>query len=361
MTMAPFLFLLILLLGRYMMRREDIAHSADEEGPIWRATMMVLWPIRQLLRGLLAIFWAINWLGETVVEAAGWAVRRSNFGALVPGRSGRNVGTVMAYALFGLLLLVELAPFYFIFVTSFKSTLQIQQIRNMFWPDPWTLEHFVYLFTQIPFARWYSNTVLVALVSTTVSVFVASLGAYALVRLKWRGGNVLSTSVLVAYLMPPALMFIPLYAILVQLKLINTQMALMVTYPTVVLPFATWLMMGYYRSIPEELEDAALIDGCNRFQAYYRVVLPLVRPALLAVAMFSITQAWNEFLYAYTFLRSSEVFTLPVGLAQLIVGDVQPWGELMAAALLTALPVIVLYMLGQRFMVAGLTAGSVKG
>ena len=112
----------------------------------------------------------------------------------------------------------------------------------------------------------------------------------------------------------------------------------MVTYPSVVLPFATWLMMGYYRSIPEELEDAAMIDGCNRFQAFFRVVLPLVRPALLAVALFSVTQAWNEFLYAYTFLRSDEVFTLPVGLAQLIVGDVQPWGVLMAASLLTARP-----------------------
>jgi multiple sugar transport system permease protein len=121
----------------------------------------------------------------------------------------------------------------------------------------------------------------------------------------------LSIAVLIAYLMPGALMFIPLYAILTQLKLINTPMALMVTYPTVVLPFATWLMMGYYRSIPEELEDAAMIDGCNRFQTYYRVVLPLVRPALLAVGMFAITQAWNEFLYAYTFLRSAEVFRCP--------------------------------------------------
>jgi multiple sugar transport system permease protein len=135
----------------------------------------------------------------------------------------------------------------------------------------------------------------------------------------------------------------------------------MLTYPSVVLPFATWLLMGYYRSIPEELEDAAQIDGCNRFQTYYLVVLPLVRPALLAVAMFSVTQAWNEYLFAKTFLRSGEVFTLPVGLGQMIVADVQPWGELMAASLLTALPVIVIYMLGQRFMVAGLTAGSVKG
>jgi multiple sugar transport system permease protein len=172
---------------------------------------------------------------------------------------------------------------------------------------------------------------------------------------------VLSTAVLVAYLMPLTLLFIPLYNILTQLKIINTQLSLIVTYPAVVLPFATWLMMGYYRSIPEELEDAAMIDGCNRFQTYYKVVLPLVRPALLAVALFAVTQAWNEFLLAKTFLRSTEVFTLPVGLGQLIVADVQPWGELMSASLLTALPVIVLYMVGQRFMIAGLTAGSVKG
>jgi multiple sugar transport system permease protein len=265
------------------------------------------------------------------------------------------------YVLLAAVLLFELFPFYFIFVTSFKSTLQIQQIRNMFWPDPWVLDHFRHLFTQIPFTSWYANTVLVTAVSTSISVFVASLGAYALARLRWRGAGVLGTSVLIAYLMPAALMFIPLYRILADLRLINTQAALMVTYPTIVLPFATWLLMGYYRSIPEELEDAAMIDGCTRFQAYYKVVLPLIRPALLAVAMFSVTQAWNEFLYAYTFLRSSEVFTLPVGLAQQIIGDVQPWGVLMAASLLTALPVVIIYMLGQRFMVAGLTAGSVKG
>jgi multiple sugar transport system permease protein len=231
----------------------------------------------------------------------------------------------------------------------------------MFWPAPWSLEHFTYLFTQLPFGTWYLNTIIVAAVATAVSLFAASLGAYALVRLRWRGASVLSTTVLVAYLMPAALMFIPLYAILFQLHLINTLGALIVTYPTIVLPFATWLMMGYYRSIPEELEDAAMIDGCTRFQTYWLVVLPLVRPALLAVAMFAITQAWNEFLFAKTFLNSTQVFTLPVGLGQLLVADVQPWGELMAAALLTAFPVIVLYMVGQRFMIAGLTAGSVKG
>jgi multiple sugar transport system permease protein len=360
MTVAPFLFILILFLGRYMMR-QDASQAADASGAIWQAIMIVLWPVRMLLRGIVAAFWAINEVGEAFVGAVARALRRPDAAPRVHSRARRSIRAVLLYALMAVVLVWVLLPFYFIFVTAFKSTLQIQQIQSMFWPAPWSLEHFRFLFTQLPFATWYANTILVAAVSTLVSMFAASLGAYALVRLRWRGINTLSTAVLVAYLMPPALMVIPLYLTLNQLRAINSPAALMITYPTVVLPFATWLMMGYYRSIPEELEDAAMIDGCNRFQTYYKVVLPLVRPALLAVAMFSVTQAWNEFLYAKTFLRSAEVFTLPVGLGQLLVADVQPWGELMAAALLTALPVIILYMVGQRFMIAGLTAGSVKG
>jgi multiple sugar transport system permease protein len=361
MTVAPFLFILILFLGRYMMRREDVAHASTEEGPVYRAAMWLLWPIRLVVRGVVAAFWFVNEVGESIARAIARVFHRENATPRVSTRSRKRLGTVLLYVVIGLVLVWVLVPFYFIFVTAFKSTVQIQQVQSMFWPAPWTLEHFQFLFTQLPFTTWYANTILVAAVSTLVSMFAASLAAYALVRLRWKGAGPLSTSVLVAYLMPAALMFIPLYAILTQLHVINTQVALMITYPTVVLPFATWLMMGYYRSIPEELEDAALIDGCNRFTTYWLVVLPLVRPALLAVAMFSITQSWNEFLYAKTFLRSTETFTLPVGLGQLLVADVQPWGELMAGALLTAVPVIILYMVGQKFMIAGLTAGSVKG
>jgi multiple sugar transport system permease protein len=360
MTMAPFLFVLILFLGRYMMRREDIAYVDEDQGRVWRGLMFLLWPLRIGVRGLMRFFWVVNDVCEAIAAAVKGAVSTSR-STSTPRRSRRRIGHIVLYVLVAIVVLFEILPFYFIFVTAFKSTLQIQQIKSMYWPDPWSWEHFTFLFTKLPFTTWYANTIVVATVSTLVSLFCASLGAYALVRLRWKATGPVSTSVLIAYLMPPALMFIPLYAILTQLRLINTQMALMVTYPSLVLPFATWLMMGYYRTIPEELEDAAMIDGCNRFQTYWRVVLPLVRPALLAVAMFSVTLSWNEFLYAKTFLRSAETFTLPVGLGQLIVADVQPWGELMAAALLTVLPVVIIYMLGQRFMVAGLTAGSVKG
>ena len=156
-------------------------------------------------------------------------------------------------------------------------------------------------------------------------------------------------------------MIVPIVQLLARLRMTNSLMGLIISYPTFGLPFATWLMMGYYSSIPEELEAAALIDGCNRFQAFFRVVLPLTKPALLAVALFGVTQAWSEFLFAYVIIHSESKMTVPVGLAQMIIGDVLPWGELCAAAILIAIPVLALYMLGQRFMVAGLTAGAVKG
>jgi multiple sugar transport system permease protein len=361
MTTAPFLFLLILFLGRYMMARTDSASSADDEGVVWRAVMFVLWPVRMLLHGVLALFWLANDAVESIVSAAGQAIRPAGSAPLLSRDANRGVRFTLLYVLLGIVMLFELLPFYFVIVTAFKSTLQISQVQNMFWPSPWTLEHFRYMLVEKPFLTWYKNTDLVAFVSVSISVLASALGGYALARLRWRGAGGIGTTVLIAYLMPQALLMIPLYYILVQLKLQNTLLALMITYPSSILPFATWLMMGYYRSIPEELEDAAMIDGCSRFGAFFRVVLPLVRPALLAVTMFAVTNAWNEFLYAFSFIRSSENFTLSVGLQGMIIGDVQPWGELMAACLMTALPIVIIYMLGQRFMVAGLTAGSVKG
>jgi multiple sugar transport system permease protein len=161
--------------------------------------------------------------------------------------------------------------------------------------------------------------------------------------------------------MPGVMMFIPLYQIFTNLKLVNTLGALMLAYPTFGLPFACWLLMGYYRSIPEELEEAALIDGCNYFQAFFRIILPLTMPALLTVALFAITGSWNEFLFAFVFVTQESMRTLPVGLGMMVIGDVFPFGNMFAASIMTAIPVTILYMLAQRFMVEGLTAGSVKG
>ena len=254
-----------------------------------------------------------------------------------------------------------LFPFYWIIITSFKTDLQIQQYRSIYWPDPWTLEQHSSLLVDTPFLTWFRNTVIVATASTALSVVVAALAAYALARLKFLGARMLTTLLLITYLLPGSLLFIPLYRILTDLGIINTYAALILTYPTFLMPFATWVMMGYFRSIPVELEEAALIDGANRLTAFWRITLPLAAPALLSVALFAFTNAWNEFLFAFVFITSENLKTLPVGLQLLVFGDIYPWGKLMSASLLMAIPVVFIYIYAQRFLVEGLTAGSVKG
>jgi len=201
----------------------------------------------------------------------------------------------------------------------------------------------------------------VATVSTIVSVSLASLAAYALSRLKFTGAGLLTTFLLITYLLPGTLLFIPLYQTLSHLGLINSYGALIITYPTFLLPFATWVMLGYFRSIPIELEEAAMIDGASRLYVFWKITLPLAAPALLAVALFAFTNAWNEFLFAFVFITSESLRTLPIGLQSMVVGDILPWGELMAASLLTAIPVAVLFVFAQRFLAEGLTIGGVKG
>jgi multiple sugar transport system permease protein len=161
--------------------------------------------------------------------------------------------------------------------------------------------------------------------------------------------------------MPGVMMLIPIYLVFNKVGLVNSLWSLILAYPTFALPFALWLMMGYYAGIPEELEAAGLIDGCNRFQVFYRIVLPLTTPALMTVFLFGVTQAWNEFMFAFVLIHSENKMTVPVGLGQMIIGDVLPWGELAAAAVLMTIPVFLLYTFGQKFMVQGLTAGAIKG
>jgi multiple sugar transport system permease protein len=254
-----------------------------------------------------------------------------------------------------------LFPFYWVIVTSLKSTQQISERTSIFWPDPFTLDQYAALIWTTPFLRWLGNSVLVAAVSTVISVSFAALAAYALARLKFTGAGLLTTFLLITYLLPATLLFIPLYQILASIGLINSYPALMLTYPTFLLPFATWVMLGYFRSIPVELEEAAMIDGATRLYAFWKITLPLAAPALLAVTLFAFTNAWNEFLFAFVFITSESLRTLPIGLQSMVVGDILPWGQLMAASLLTAIPVAVLYIYAQRFLVEGLTIGGVKG
>jgi len=313
-----------------------------------------------ILAVLLAIAFGFGRLAAALAER-GEEQRRASGKARSTNARPNVLGRLPNWIAMAFLVLFVLAPFYWILITAFKSELQITTATNIGWPTPFTGEQFQKLLTTRPFGTWYRNTIEVALVTTVISVTFAAMAGYALARLRFRGATALTNIILLTYLLPTALLFIPLYQILNQLHLINSLGSLMVTYPTFGLPYASWLLMGYFRNIPEELEHAAMIDGANRWQAFTRITLPLAKPALLAVALFTFTNAWNEFLFAFVFISKEGLKTLPVGLQSMIVGDVYPYGQLMAASILLAVPVAVIYSYAQRFLVEGLTAGSVKG
>ena len=269
--------------------------------------------------------------------------------------------SAVAYLFLGLLLLFVLFPFYWMTVTSFKTEDQMRSLVSMFWPSPFVVENYTQLLTKTDFAIWYRNSAFVAVSSTFVATAIGTIGAYALARLRFLGRAFLSSATLITYLVPPSILFIPLYAQIRTMGLADSLAGLIAAYPSFTVPFVTWLLMGYFGSIPEELEEAAMIDGATRFGAFRRIILPLAAPGVLAASLFAFTQAWNEFLYALVFISDVKQRTLPVGLSTFITGDVYGWGYLMAGAVLTTLPVILVYTYLQRYMVEGLTAGSVKG
>jgi multiple sugar transport system permease protein len=312
------------------------------------ASPHIFWKAAVVLGAIALVATAVG----RVISAFRAGGRRRTSSLLSRLASGVALAALLAFAL---------VPLYWIAVTAFKSEAQIVMRANDLWPTPWTLQQFGDLFTTKPFGRWYLNTVLVSLASTAAALVCATLAGYALARLRFRGAQSFTVTVLLTYVMPGALLFIPLYQLLIGVRLTDSLWSLVVTYPTFTLPFATWLLTGYFSSMPVELEEAALVDGCSRVQALRRVVLPLARPGLLAVALFTLTNAWNEFLFAFVFITKDEYKTLPVGMQSMITGDVVPQGQLAAASLLVSIPVVVMYALGQRFLTEGLTAGAVKG
>ncbi len=363
-SMAPVLAIFILLLARFMRQGVDTGESNNTVvdrafGAFGRAFSwivdLIFWPFEMIALGFGRLFAAIG----SALKSGRPAQQRTRPLFTLSQRERLSIGARILLLL--PMLFFVLFPFYWILITAFKSELQIQRYTSIYWPDPWTLDQFRTLLFKTEYLLWFRNTVIVAGSTTVLSVLFAALGGYALARLRFRGAGTLTTALLITYLLPGSLMFIPLYRILTNIGLINTYGSLIITYPTFLMPFATWVLLGYYRSIPVDLEDAAMIDGANRLVAFLRITLPLAAPALLAVTLFAFTNAWNEFLFAFVFLTSERLFTLPVGLQQLVFGDIYPWGQLMGASLLMSIPVVILYIYAQKYMVEGLTAGSVKG
>ncbi len=258
-------------------------------------------------------------------------------------------------------LIVLLFPFYWMVITSIKPDAELlSRDGNPFWVVKPTLTHFHKLLFETTYPQWLWNTVLVSVVSTVLSLVASVLAAYAIERLRFNGSKNVGLSIFLAYMVPPSILFIPLANVVFNLGLFDTRLALILTYPTFLIPFCTWLLMGYFRSIPMELEECALIDGATRWQILIKVVLPLAVPGLISAGIFAFTLSWNEFIYALTFISSSEVKTVPVGVVtELVKGDVYQWGPLMAGALLGSLPVAFIYSFFVEYYVSGMT-GSVK-
>lgn len=262
-----------------------------------------------------------------------------------------------------LLLVFLLAPFYWMVITAFKpdSELYSASVSPLLAWHP-TLDQFDRLFTNTPFFNWAKNSLIVSFLSTSIAILFGVPAGYAMARLRFRGAQVISTAIFATYLVPATLLFIPMYQVVDTLGLLDTRWALVLVYPTFLTPFITWLMSGYFKSIPAELEDSARVDGTSRFGAMFRIAIPLATPGIVSAGIFAFTASWNEFLYSLTLVTDNDQRTLPLGIVAALVNfDAYPWGQLMAGALLGSIPIAIIYSFFVDHYAAGLTAGAVKG
>lgn len=277
--------------------------------------------------------------------------------------SMRRSALLWRLATYGILVVVVfliLFPIYWMVITSLKLPREIYRVPAL-WPQIFTLVHYHVLIENKGFLVNIRNSLLVASTVTAIALVIASLAAYSMVRFRYRFKGLFGRLILFAYLTPTTLLFIPLSILIAQLRLGNSLYGLILVYLTFSLPLATWLLQGYFRSVPHELEEQGMIDGLTRMGALFRIMLPLSLPGLAAVAIFTFTGAWNELLLALVLTTSESIRTAPLGLLYLIAGDTLPWGPLMAGAVLSSVPLMILFFVAQRFMVQGITAGSVKG
>jgi multiple sugar transport system permease protein len=267
---------------------------------------------------------------------------------------------VVTYAALAVMLVAALFPIYWILVTSLKPTAEIYRLVPTFWPEQITTEGYVKLLTSTRFLEWLRNSAVVAAIVSLLSLVLSVLAAYGLARFRFRGRRSVAFLILVAYLLPPALLFIPLYILVTRVGLSGSMAGLILVYPTITIPYATWVLTSYFRSISIDMEEAALIDGCSRMGALRYVTLPLAAPGVVSTFIFAFTLCWSEYLYALVILSGSQQ-TVPLGLSSLIVADVPRWNEIMAGAIISSVPIALMYIIASRFIVSGLTLGGSKG
>ena len=272
----------------------------------------------------------------------------------------RRLSRALSYATLAVLLFIALFPIYWMLVTSLKQNAEIYRLVPTLWPQQVTWNGYTALLGRTDFLAWLRNSSVVSAIVALVSLVLSTLAAYALARIRFFGRGLIGSMILVAYLLPPALLFIPLYILVTRLGFPGSVLGLLVVYPTITIPYATWVLTSYFTSISKDFEDAALIDGCSRLGALRYVVIPLAAPGIVATFIFSFTLCWSEYLYALVIL-SGQASTVPLGLSSLILADVPRWNEIMAGAILTSVPIIIIYTFASRYIVSGLTLGGVKG
>ena len=271
---------------------------------------------------------------------------------------------LLFYFAVAVIVIVAAFPFYWMVVTAFKPNSDLYNVTNVpFWWNEWpTLEHVKYLFQQTLFATWLWNSLVIGVCTVAITLVTAIPAGYALARMKSARGEALGIGIFLTYLVPPTLLFLPLSRIVAMLGLQNSIWALVLVYPTFTIPFCSWLLMGFFKALPVEIEEAAVVDGCSLFGAFLKMAIPLSVPAILTVVIFTFTLTLQEFVYALTFVSSSDQKTITLGVTtDLVRGDVFYWGELMAGALIAAVPVAIAYNFFLDRFIAGITGGAVKG
>jgi multiple sugar transport system permease protein len=266
---------------------------------------------------------------------------------------------VVTYGLLAMFVVMVAVPLFWMVTTAIKTNKELYEDFSYF-PQRPTLENFVRVIVREKLLTNIRNSFSVSMITTLITEIVSSLAAYSIVRYRYPGREWIGRIILFKYLLPSAMLFVPLYVIVTALGLGNTQQGLILTYLTFTIPFCTWMLMGYFRGMPVELEEQAMVDGCTKIGAMLRILLPLSAPGLVASAIFSFTLAWNEFLLALVITMDQSTMTVPIKLSMMVVGDQYIWGQLMAGAVLASIPVGILYFIGQRFVVQGLAAGAVK-
>ena len=260
-----------------------------------------------------------------------------------------------------LCVIVSMAPLYWMVNTSLKPQAEIYSATPSLFPQNLTTESYTYLLTETNFLTGDKNSLIIAIVVSLFSIVIAYPAAYAIARLKFKGKKLFSKSILMTYLLPTSVLYIPLYILVSQVGLTDNILGLLLIYPTFTLPYVAWVLIPHIQSIPYDLDEAAIVDGCSRFRVMYQIIFPLALPGIVSTTIFAFAMCWGEYMYALVNITSESMMTFPLVISGLIFGDMYPWGQLMAGAILACVPIVIIYMLASSSLVGGKTAGGVKG